>query len=126
MPVVTNPEQPWLLDLLALLGGEQRVAYLRTAVHSDTARDLTLELGSDDGVKAWLNGTVIVADNAQRGVSPGQEKVDVHLNAGWNVLLLKITQNVLGWGACARFTGPRGGAVTGLKYSVVSALKHGL
>jgi hypothetical protein len=123
MPIVTNPEQPWLLDLLALWGGEQRVAYLRTAVNSDTPRDLILELGSDDGVKGWLNGSVIIAVNTQRGVTPGQEKVKAHLNAGWNTLLLKITQNVLGWGACARFTLPDGSAVQGLKYSVVSALK---
>ncbi len=123
MPIVTNPEQPWLLDLLALWGGEQKVAYLRTAVGTDSPRDLTLELGSDDGVKAWLNGTVVVADNTQRGVTPGQEKIKVHLNAGWNTLLLKITQNVLGWGACARFSGPDGGPVTGLRYTVVSALK---
>src|SRR5205823_4067002 len=40
MPAGTNPEQPWLLDLLALLGGEQRVAYLRTAVWSGSAREL--------------------------------------------------------------------------------------
>src|SRR5207249_3251314 len=32
LPVGTSPDQPWLLDLLALHGGEQRVAYLRTAV----------------------------------------------------------------------------------------------
>ncbi|HEY0075742.1 MAG TPA: HEAT repeat domain-containing protein, partial [Abditibacteriaceae bacterium] len=32
MPVATSAEQPWLLDLLALHGGEQRVAYLRTSV----------------------------------------------------------------------------------------------
>jgi hypothetical protein len=123
MPVVTNPDQPWLLDLLALWGGEQKVAYLRTAVGTDTARDLTLELGSDDGVKAWLNGTVILANNTQRGVTPGQEKVKVHLNAGWNILMLKVTQNVLGWGACARFANPDGRIVSGLRYTVPSAVK---
>src|SRR5205823_9759192 len=82
MPAGTNPEQPWLLDLLALLGGEQRVAYLRTAVWSDAARDLVLELGSDDGVKAWWNGGVVVARNTARALAPGQEKVSVAVKPG--------------------------------------------
>ncbi|HLK61767.1 MAG TPA: hypothetical protein VKU00_34795, partial [Chthonomonadaceae bacterium] len=122
MPVVTNPDQPWLLDLLALWGGEQRVAYLRTAVYSETARDLILELGSDDGIKVWWNGEVVLAHNTQRGVAPGQEKVTVHVKSGWNPLLLKITQNVLGWGACARFTNPDGSPATGLRYRIPSAI----
>ncbi|MBV9468833.1 MAG: HEAT repeat domain-containing protein, partial [Abitibacteriaceae bacterium] len=118
MPVGTNAEQPWLLDLLALWGGEQKVAYLRTEVWSDTARDAVLELGSDDGVKVWCNGQVVFADNTQRAVAPGQDKVTVRLKPGSNQLMLKITQNVLGWGACARFTNPDGSAVNGLRYTV--------
>ncbi len=118
LPVGGSPDQPWLLDLLAALGGEQRVAYLRTNVWSETARDLTLELGSDDGVKAWWNGEVVAADNTARAVAPGQEKVKVHANAGWNRLLLKVTQNNQGWGAVARFANPDGTPATGLKFSV--------
>jgi len=120
MPVATNPQQPWLIDLLALHGGEQRVAYLRTAVWSATERDLRLELGSDDGVKAWWNGQVVLAHNVQRAVEPGQERVTVHAKAGWNLLMLKITQNVMGWGACARFALPDGGPVGDLRCAVPS------
>lgn len=120
MPAGTNPEQPWLLDLLALLSGEQRVAYLRTAVWSDAARDLVLELGSDDGIKAWWNGGVVVARNVARAVAPGQEKVTLAVKPGWNHLLLKITQNNQGWGAVARFTNPDGSPATGLRYAVPS------
>jgi hypothetical protein len=122
MPAGANAEQPWLLDLLALLGGEQRVAYLRTAVWSDTARDLVLELGSDDGVKAWWNGQVVLSRNTARAVAPGQEKVTVALKPGWNQLLLKITQNNQGWGAVARFTNADGSPASGLRYAVPSDL----
>ena len=52
MPAGTNSKQPWLLDLEAALGGDDRVAYLRTHLHSDRDQTLLLELGSDDGVKA--------------------------------------------------------------------------
>ena len=117
MPAGANPDQPWLLDLLALWGGEQRVAYLRTAVRSETVRDLVLEMGSDDGLKAWWNGQIVLSHNIARAVAPAQEKVTVHAKAGWNRLLLKVTQNNQGWGACARFTNPDGTPVTGLQFA---------
>ena len=122
MPVVTSADQPWLLDLLATLGGEQRVAYLRTEVYSESARDLVLELASDDGIKVWWNGEVVLAHNTQRGIVPAQEKVEVHVKPGWNPLLLKVTQNVQGWGACARFMKSDGAPATDLRYRVPSAI----
>lgn len=123
MPAGTNPDQPWLLDLLALYGGEQKVAYLRTAVWSDAERDLVLESGSDDGTKAWWNGQIVLAVNVQRAVAPAQEKTRLHAKAGWNWLMLKIPQNVMGWGAVARFTNVDGSPATGLRYAVPSAVK---
>lgn len=120
LPVGGTPSQPWLLDLLAQWGGEQKAAYLRTAVWSETARDLSLEMGSDDGLKVWWNGVVALSHNTARAVVPGQEKVTVHLNSGWNRLLLKVTQNNQGWGAVARFTDLNGAAVSGLRYSLPS------
>jgi len=118
LPPSTNPAQPWLLDLLAAVGGEQRVAYLRTRVHSDRAQTLVLELGSDDGIKVWLNGKVVHGHNVQRAIQPAQEKVAVQLQAGWNSLMLKVTQNVMGWGACARFRAPDGAKAEGLRFAV--------
>lgn len=108
MPVLTNPEQPWLLDLLALYPGEQKVAYLRTRIWAASARDVLLELGSDDGAKLWLNGNVVFANNTQRAVAPAQERIKLTLRQGWNTLLLKITQNVMGWGAAARLSDAAG------------------
>ncbi|MDF2441335.1 MAG: hypothetical protein JWN98_2319, partial [Abditibacteriota bacterium] len=126
MPAGTNAEQPWLLDLLALWGGEQRVAYLRTSVWSETARDVVLELGSDDGTKAWWNGDVVLSENVQRAVAPGQNKVKLAMKSGWNQLMLKITQNNLGWGACARFAQEDGSPVSGLRFAVPSSVSPAL
>lgn len=123
MPVGTSADQPWLLDLLALYGGEQKVAYLRTAIWANSARDLTLELGSDDGAKAWWNGLVVVANNVARAVAPGQERVKVQAKQGWNQLLLKVTQNNQGWGAVARVANPDGTTATGLRFSIPSSVK---
>jgi len=118
MPAGSDPQQPWLMDLLKALGGDQRVAYLRTRVWSDKAQKLILELGSDDGIKVWLNGKVIHTNNTMRAIAPAQEKIEVSLAKGWNTLMLKVTQNVMGWGACARFRNPDGSEVQGLRFGV--------
>jgi len=98
-----DPAQPWLIRLDALFGGSNRVAYLKTIVRSQSHQQLMLELGSDDGVKAWLNGQLVHANNVNRGCTPGEDKVKVALKKGTNTLLLKITQGGGGWNACARF-----------------------
>ena len=122
MPAGLNREQPWLMDLLALTPGDQKAAYLRTAVWSESARDLVLELGSDDGIKAWWNGQQVLANNTARAVAPAQEKVKVAAKPGWNHLLLKITQNVMGWSAVARLADPDGSPATGLRFALPSTI----
>lgn len=103
------------VDLAKLLGGENRVAYLRTVLVSPGKREAVLELGSDDGIKVWLNGKVIHANNASRGVKPGEDKVGVTLRGGENTLMLKINNGSTDWAACARITDPDGKRITGLK-----------
>jgi HEAT repeat protein len=115
LPAATDAARPWVMDLLKPLGGEQCVAYVRTWVHSDQDQPARLELGSDDGVKVWLNDKQIYALNTARPLAPGSDKIDVTLHSGWNRLLLKITQNNLGWEFCARFVKPDGTHLAGLQ-----------
>jgi HEAT repeat protein len=115
LPAATDAARPWVMDLLKPLGGEQCVAYVRTWVHSDQDQPARLELGSDDGVKVWLNDKQIYALNTARALTPGSDKIDVTLHSGWNRLLLKITQNNLGWEFCARFVKPDGTHLAGLQ-----------
>jgi HEAT repeat protein len=110
-----DPKRPFVVDVLKALGGEQRVAYLRTRVYSEKEQPARLEYGSDDGVKIWLNGRQVAALNVARPLSPGSDKAEVVLQAGWNTLLVKLTQNNLGWEFCARFVKPDGSRLTGLK-----------
>jgi HEAT repeat protein len=116
MPPGSDVKRPWIMDLLKELGGEQRVAYARTWVHSDQEQPVRLELGTDDGVKVWLNRKVVHAVNTFRGLQPGSDKVDVTLKAGWNPLLLKVTQLNAGWAFCARFVKPDGSHLDGLQF----------
>ena len=117
LPSGTQPDKPWLLDLLKFLGGEQRVAYVRAYVHSDTAQPARLNLGSDDGVKVWLNGTEVYANNTARPLKPESDKAAIALKQGWNILMLKITQNNMGWEFCARIVTPDGAPLSGLRFS---------
>jgi type 1 glutamine amidotransferase/HEAT repeat protein len=118
MPASTNKDAPWLLELDKVLGGDTRVAYLRNHVWSEREQRVKMELGSDDGVKVWLNGELIHANNAARGVTPGEDVVEITLRQGWNSLLMKIIQGAGGWGACARLRNLDGGKLEGVKVAL--------
>lgn len=92
------------VNLAEIVGGKNRVAYLYSEVFSDEKQDAMLLLGSDDGIKVWLNGNLVHANNASRGVTPASDTAHVVLNTGWNTILLKITNGDGGWGAVARIT----------------------
>jgi hypothetical protein len=115
LPAGTDPKRPFVMDLLKVMGGQQCVAYARTWIQAEKEQPMRLELGSDDGVKVWLNDKQIYALNAARPLTPGSDAVDVKLNAGWNMLLLKITQNNLGWEFCAKLVNPDGSHCDSLK-----------
>jgi HEAT repeat protein len=108
MPTGTDSGQPWYLDLLkALNGGEQRVAYLRTKLQWPSEQQVKLWIGSDDGNKVWVNGKLVHANNVARPFAPDQENATVTLKKGENVILMKITQNNLPWGASLRIEEPK-------------------
>jgi hypothetical protein len=109
----TNPKRPWLLDLAKALGGEQCVAYARTWIYSPAEQTARLEIGADDGVKAWLNDELIHANNVARALQPGSDVVSITLHPGWNALRLKVTQFNQGWEFCARLRKPDGSHLDG-------------
>jgi len=111
----THAKYPQVLDLRKALDGDQRVAYALTWVHSDKARPVSLQMGTDDGVKAWLNGKLVHANNTARAAIPYTDKVNVELKKGWNPLLLKVTQNQIPWEFCARICGRDGKRLDGLR-----------
>ncbi len=106
---------PWMLDLMATGTGTQHVAYLRTWIHAERARAAVLEIGADDGVKAWLNEKLVHVNLTGGPAVPGEEKVSVSLKSGWNALVLKIAQQTGPWEFCARVRTPDGGPLAGLR-----------
>jgi len=115
IPVGTNSKMPFLAELDKVWKGDDRVAYLRSFIWSDKAQAVRLEMGSDDGIKAWLNNTVVHVKNSGRDCKPNEDKVDVTLNEGWNTLVLKISQGGGEWCACARFRTPEDTKVPGIR-----------
>ncbi|MCC7292305.1 MAG: HEAT repeat domain-containing protein [Phycisphaerales bacterium] len=111
-----DPAMAWALDLNATsaVAGDMRAAYLRTRVYSPAAQTARLEVGSDDGIKVWLNGDCVHTNNALRGCTPSADGVEVKLKEGWNDLLLKITNDGGGWFGAARFRGPGGEHLEGV------------
>jgi HEAT repeat protein len=110
-----DEKQAKVIDLKALLGAENSVAYLRAQLWSPEPCKARLEVGSDDGVKVWLNGKVVHAANVTRGLTDGRDKVSVSLEKGWNRLLLKVTQATASWAACVRVLAAEGGRAEGLR-----------
>ncbi len=96
-------DMPGYVSLLRLGGELPRVAYLTIDVQSPRAREVTLAVGSDDGVKIWLNGQVVHTAPALRSAVADQDKVNVRLQPGKNTLMLKVSDNGGAWGAYCRF-----------------------
>ena len=116
MPVGKDGYKADEINLKKFFGTEQNVAYLKTNVWSDKNREVIFEIGSDDGVKVWVNYKLVHQNNVERGHEPGSDKANGKLKKGWNTVLMKITQGVGGWAASLVITGPQGEIIDGLKY----------
>ena len=114
---LNNPDG--FVDLAGYLNPHDHVsAYGVVFVKSPSARKVIFSAGSADGIKAWLNGNVVVSHNVvTRGAVPGQEKVSVDLKAGWNEVLLKITQSGGAWGFYFDLLGDDGQPLKDLLYA---------
>ncbi|HUC86643.1 MAG TPA: HEAT repeat domain-containing protein [Candidatus Acidoferrales bacterium] len=115
LPVNDDPDHAGEMDFLKTIQGEQVVAYARTSIHCPAGQPAKLFVNSDDGVKIWLNGEVVHANNTQRGLNGPPDEVKITLKPGWNDLVLKVTQNIAGWGFSVRLTDPNGDPIKGLQ-----------
>ena len=92
------------IDLTAVYKKNQGVvAYAACQVIADKVQEAVLALGSNDGIKAWLNGALIWDNHLPRGAERDQDWIRVSLKEGTNLLLLKIDQGGGRWGFYARF-----------------------
>lgn len=75
-------------------------------VYADSASDqeVGLLMGSDDGVKVWVNGEVVHTNDTTRALVAGQDKARAKLKTGRNVIVMKVTQGDGGGGASLGIT----------------------
>ena len=61
-------------------------------------RNVAMGVGSDDAVKVWLNGEVVHVNKVDRRTTGIQDLFRVNLNAGNNLLMIKVSDNLWNWG----------------------------
>ena len=77
------------------------VYYFAVGIDSERDQQATLLLGSDDGVKVWVNGELVHANHVHRAAAYGQDQVQVRLRRGRNIMLVKLEQQRAGAGLIA-------------------------
>ncbi len=87
-------------------------AYGYTEIEMSQACDAAIRVGSDDGIKVWVNGEAVLEKNVDRGSDIDQDVASIKLNAGVNRILVECTQGGGGWNFLARLTTPEGFPLT--------------
>lgn len=102
---------PAHVNLMGLIGAmDNATAFVVTTIHADKAGPAEIRTGSDDGLRLWVNGEEVHANNTDRGAAVDDDIVPVTLKAGDNTLVAEICQNAGGWGFILRVSGPEGAA----------------
>jgi len=83
--------------------GDYVVAY--AYCHVTVARPVSahLRVGSDDGIRVWVNGTEAIKRRVYRGAAPDQDRAEVHLRKGQNRVMVKVDTDLGGWKFYLRF-----------------------
>ena len=108
-----DSKTPEVVTLHKCLGGVQRTAYIVAYIHADADKEAILEMGSDDMLKAWMNGEMIVDSPKYQALVRASYKIPVKLKKGKNTLMMKISQGSHNWEACAALKNADGGLLEG-------------
>jgi HEAT repeat protein len=121
LPAAGDPGRAMIFNLGAACGeGEQKMCYVRTWLKVEKETPVLIQFGTDDGGKLWLNGKQVFANPAGGAATPDKYKVEATLKAGWNALLLKVTQDSGPWEFCLRVTNTKGMRIGNLKAQATS------
>lgn len=92
-----------IIDFSQALGPKDHaLAYGYCLVKANQPGYYLLMLGSDDGVRVWVNGEELWDNPVGRGLKPDQDIIPVRLNRGLNTLLLKVENGAGDWGFSVR------------------------
>lgn len=85
---------------------ENAAVFVRTTLTAKSAGKRSFLLGSDDGVRVWLNGKKVHENKVLRGASEPPDTVTIELNEGPNELLVEIVNSGGPDGILVRFEDP--------------------
>lgn len=78
-------------------GKEHAVVYAFLEFEGDGEERL-FTMGSDDGLRVWVNGKLMVDDHAHRSIDPNSNSFRVITRKGTNRILVKVCQGTGEWG----------------------------
>ncbi len=99
---VKTPERGYVSFSDTMYPDELVVAYAITYIYAKTPQKVVLYVGTDDGGKVFLNDKEVYRFSGLRIAVPDQAEVELDLKQGWNKLLLKVENNMGGFGFYAR------------------------
>lgn len=71
--------------------------YLYGTIRVERATTIDVTMGSDDGLRFWLNGRLLVDQDVPRGLDPEEVPLKLELVEGVNHLFAKVSQGEGGW-----------------------------
>ncbi|MDP6957007.1 MAG: prenyltransferase/squalene oxidase repeat-containing protein, partial [Planctomycetota bacterium] len=72
-------------------------AYLYRVLEMDEAGEMALQLGSDDGLRLWLNGQLLLESAVARSLNTSDDGVTLQLAPGTNHILAKVVNDGGAW-----------------------------
>ena len=95
---IENKESGYM-DFIKLFDDpDDGVAYAKTTMELEEGGKVKIGIGSNDGVKLWINGELVLSNQIARKAEPNQDILTVNLKKGKNDVLIKIDQTGGGWG----------------------------
>lgn len=71
---------------------DNAAGYLYGTIEAEKDSTVDVTMGSDDGLRLWLNGRLIVDKDVPRSLDPEEDRVRMDLKQGVNHVLIKVSQ----------------------------------
>ncbi len=93
-----NTQSGYIDFAVLMTPAEEGVAYAYRTFEVEVDTEMEVGIGSNDGVKLWVNGELVLNKKVAHVALPNQEILTLSLKRGSNTVLVKIDQLGGGWG----------------------------
>lgn len=85
------------VDLAGAYNGKSWAVAYAYLEFEGNGEECFFRMGSDDGLRVWINGTLAVDDHSHRALEPNSNSFGTVLKKGTNRILVKVCQGEQGW-----------------------------